>query len=130
MNSYKPNLTWNNHIDIIFFKILRSILDRLKHILPVFAYKTLYNSLILSQLGQARLWYFSLFYFIEAIPIGLSLIRLLQTFKKCPQLLFMLNIMHIGLLDQFLKYCSSLNLKTFIDQMFHNFITDTLAYFM
>ena len=46
------HLTWNDHIGVISNKILRSIttLNRLKHYLPVYTLKVLYNSLILSQL--------------------------------------------------------------------------------
>ena len=57
------NLTWNDHIDVIFIKILRSIekLNRLKHYLPVYTLKTLYNSLILSRLGYGILSCFILF---------------------------------------------------------------------
>ena len=89
------HLTWNDHIGVISNKILRSItiLNRLKHYLPVYTLKVLYNSLILSQLTYGILAW------------GNTNTRLYKLQKSHLELLLMLGIMHI--LDQFLNHFSS-----------------------
>ena len=69
MYSYKPNLTWNDHIDVIILNSYIHLyfkLNRLKHFTCLYL-QTLHKSQILSQ----KLWQFSLFHFIGAILIGL-----------------------------------------------------------
>jgi hypothetical protein len=75
------NANWKSHIDMISKKIARSIgiICKLKHYIPLFILKTLYNSLVLSKLNYGLLaWGF---YRDQIFKLQKKVIRLIANAK-------------------------------------------------